>query len=80
MYKTTTTYEFIFEYHRLQSSGWTAHLRVTAHISTLKSGVKIQYLNFLVRVEALHKFDVLYDEVESAGSKTLSSIILDLGT
>ena len=47
---------------------------------TLKSGAKIQYLHFLVHVEALHKFDVLSDEVESAGSKTLSSIILDLGT
>ena len=33
-YEPTTTYEFIFEYHRLQSSGWTAHLRVTGHIST----------------------------------------------
>ena len=47
---------------------------------TLKSGVKIKYLHFLFRVEALHKFDMLSDEVESAGSKTLSSIILDLGT
>ena len=45
----------------------------------LGSGAKVQYLCALVREEALHQFDVLYDEVEGATPINLEDIILGLG-
>ena len=40
----------------------------------------IQYLCTLVRVQALHHFDNLYDELGSTNLENLKNIILGLGT
>ena len=46
----------------------------------LNSGVNIQYLHTLVRVEVLHHFDTFSDEVGSVTPENLMSITLGLGT
>ena len=47
---------------------------------TLAMGVKIQYICTLVRLEALHQFDLLSADVEGTNPLTTKNIILGLAS
>ena len=48
-------------------------------LGNMEPFTKAQYLRTLVGGEALHKFDLLSADVESANSSTVGAIILILG-